>query len=88
MHPDTITYASVIDAWAKSGDTLAGKKAESLLLEMLEEYDMGNNNVKPNTITYNSVIDAWANSKDPNAGIRAEAILQRMEEQYKMGKQP
>jgi hypothetical protein len=64
---------------------LGWKESRILLLEMLEQYDMGNNNVKPNTITYNSVIDAWANSKDPNAGIRAEAILQRMEEQYKMG---
>jgi hypothetical protein len=42
VKPDTITYASVIGAWAKSGDQLAGKKAESLLLEMLEQYNMGN----------------------------------------------
>ena len=71
MYPDTITYNSVIDAWAKSGDPSAGRKAESLLSEMLEQYKMGNEAVKPNTITFSSVIDAWANSRDPNAGMRA-----------------
>ena len=50
IKPDTISFSTVISAWAKSGDPAAAKRAEAILERMQELYEAGNVDVKPNTI--------------------------------------
>jgi hypothetical protein len=68
VNPDTISFSSVKNAWAKSGDPSAGVRAEEILDQMLELYKAGDSNVKPGTVSFTCVINAWANSCDPSAG--------------------
>merc|ERR550514_1958448 len=63
---DTISYTTVINACAQTGDV---EKAESWLVRMLES------NVEPNTITFNAVIAACAKKGD---GRRANEWLEKM----------
>merc|ERR1719487_1995275 len=63
---DTISYTTVINACAQTGDV---EKAESWLVRMLES------NVEPNTITFNAVIAACAKKGD---GRRAKEWLEKM----------
>ena len=82
--PDVISYATVADAWAKSGDVRAGVKAESILRRLEEGRggdegrSGGGSGVRPNVVLYNAVIDAWARSGDLDGGRRALAVLRRM----------
>ena len=85
MKPNTISFNSVISAWAKSGERGAAQRAESILKRMQELHEAGNPDVKPNTISFNSVISAWANSGERGAAERAEAILKRMQELHEAG---
>lgn len=82
--PDTVVYNTVIDAWSRSKDPIAGTKAEELLFEM-EELQRQGSNVAPDAITYNSVINCHAASGHINAAKKAEKILQRMELAAKNG---
>lgn len=65
--PNTITYNTVITAWAKEGGQ--EDRVESLLEKMGPLAD---------TISYNALLLAFARSGHPDAGQRAEAILRRM----------
>ena len=47
VKPNTLSYSSVITAWANSRDPNAGMRAEALLKRMEEQYKMGNEDVKP-----------------------------------------
>lgn len=54
LKPNNVVFNSVIDAWARSGSSIAGERAESILLRMealsmTEIYD-----VRPDTITFNT----------------------------------
>lgn len=82
LEPDTVVYNSVIDAWARSKDPIAGTKAEELLFEMEEMKRLGGN-ISPDTITYNTVINCHANSGHMNGAKNAEKILVRMEKAVK-----
>ena len=68
--PDTISYNSVIHAFAKMGDV---RSAEKWLLKMRE------NNVEPNTISYNTVIKAYSNTGKPSF-FEAMKVADMMEE--------
>ncbi len=59
MKPDTICFTSIIDAYAKKGGEEAAERAEDLLHEMENLYNMGDKDVKPNTRTYSAVISEW-----------------------------
>ena len=48
LRPDTITYSTVIDAIAKSGERGAGNRAEAILNKMQGKYEAGDAGVKPN----------------------------------------
>jgi hypothetical protein len=75
VKPDTISFSSVINAWAASGDPVAPQRAEALLKRMQKMHEAGNHDVKPNTITINSIISAWAQSGDYDAGSCANQHL-------------
>lgn len=78
LEVDTVIYNSVLDAWARSKDPIAGTRAEELLFEM-EEIQKTGGKAAPDTITYNSVINCHANSGHINAAKAAERVLKKME---------
>jgi len=85
--PSAITFNSVCNVYAKSGQKDAGKAAESVFTQMEEWYrecqDIRQKNkanfpytgAAPNHRTVNCVIDAWAKSRRENAPERVMAIL-------------
>jgi hypothetical protein len=75
VQPNTVTFNTVIDAYAKSQDPSAPEKAEALLYRMEAEHKAGNMDAKPNVISFNTVINAWAKRGDTDGAQRAEAIL-------------
>ena len=85
VKPDTITFNGVIDAWARSHDRRAPKRAEEILAHMNQLYQEGNYDVQPDTYTYNTVINCWAKSNEPGSAKRAEHILAIMEQNFKNG---
>ncbi|KAL7466194.1 hypothetical protein ACHAXS_006482 [Conticribra weissflogii] len=78
LKPDTICFTSIIDAYAKKGGEEAAERAEDLLHEMENLYNMGDKDVKPNTRTYSAVITALGKSGLPRAAEKAEQILDEM----------
>lgn len=61
LKPNTRTYTSLIDCWAKSGESLAAKKAEQILVTMQAKYEETRDiEAKPNTHTANAVMNACA----------------------------
>lgn len=81
--PDTVMYATVIDAWSSSGLTEAApERAEALLWEMQES---PLKQVEPSVLVISTVLNAWANRGTLGAAERAEAILNRMEDLYQSG---
>jgi hypothetical protein len=83
--PNSITYTTVIKAWAKSGDgEHAAMEAEKLLKKMHELHNLGSEYVhlKPDVVTYNAVINCWAQLHKPDAASRAEEILTDMIKTY------
>ena len=85
LHPDTVVFNTVIDAWSKSNDPQAGTKAEELLFEMEELQRIGSNFAAPDAITFNSVINCHATSGHLNGAKRAENVLKKMEIASKNG---
>eukprot|EP00591_Stephanopyxis_turris_P011872 CAMPEP_0195514572 /NCGR_PEP_ID=MMETSP0794_2-20130614/5911_1 /TAXON_ID=515487 /ORGANISM="Stephanopyxis turris, Strain CCMP 815" /LENGTH=223 /DNA_ID=CAMNT_0040642831 /DNA_START=124 /DNA_END=791 /DNA_ORIENTATION=+ len=78
--PDTISYTTVADAWAKSRERGAVKQVELILQRMQDLYESGKNiEARPNTITYNTLINAWAKSGERTAAARAEELLAEMD---------
>lgn len=54
-----LSFNAIIDAWARSGDRMAPRRAEQILDHMDELYRAGNKGVKPDTYTYNTLINCW-----------------------------
>ena len=72
MMPNSISFNTVLSAWAKSGWQEEGAEhCEMLLNEMI---DLGIANV----ISYNAALHAWARSGTPDAGEQAERLLNSM----------
>ena len=59
---DTISFNAVLDAWARSGDRVAPRRAEQILDHMDELYRSGNKGVK--RITHSSMSGPSAESPD------------------------
>jgi len=57
VKPDTVSFTSVIDAWAKSKDPDAPQRAEIVLNRMQELFKSGYPDMKPNTVSFNSVLE-------------------------------
>jgi len=91
--PNSVSYATCISAWARSGLARAPFEAE-LLLDRVESSFYGKDSddggdgrrttiVAPPTIhMYSSVINAWSHSRRSDAAKRAERILIRLEDLY------
>ncbi len=60
LYPDTISYSSVISAFARSGRDDAGDKAEELLQRSIKLFSEGQGGLKPDSITFITVLDALA----------------------------
>jgi len=87
VKPDVISYSTVINAYANSGDGMAGSKADVLLEKMVQRYVGGDFKVKPNAVTYTSVIKAWSSVGGTQSTKRMEALLQQMVMLYRAGDQ-
>eukprot|EP01083_Nonionella_stella_P034659 94820_1 len=86
LKPNTITYNSVIDCWAKSGQGVLGaRKSERLVRQMTDMYEAGDISVKPTAHTYNSLLMAWANSNTKCAYWRCQRLLEHMWLEYEEG---
>lgn len=59
LRPQTVNYNALIDAYAKSDDSMGAAKAEVILSRMLKEYFNGRKNMKPNVRSFNGVLFAW-----------------------------
>lgn len=56
LAPNLVTFNCLLNAWALSGTRCCGRKSESILNQMWDLYNAGDNNlVKPNDQTYNTV---------------------------------
>ena len=87
MKVDTISFNAVLDAWARSGDRVAPRRAEQILTHMDELYRAGNKGVKPDRYTYNTLINVWAKSCERGSAARAEYVLSIMEKRFREGDQ-
>jgi pentatricopeptide repeat protein len=94
LQPDTITYSSVISAFARSGRPDAGDRAEELFQRSLRLYQEGNSSLKPDSATFNTVLGALAKQAKAlyrkGDGVqsvieRAESLLTRMQEIHEAG---
>jgi len=86
VKPDVVSFTSVIDTWAKSGNKHAAAKAMTLLKQMEKLYvQEGQRGMKPNVYTYSACINAFAKSNEPDAPIQAEALLKEMKMSYEAG---
>lgn len=79
LRADTISFNSVIDAWARAEEYGSAERCESLLDSMERQCIAGNEHVKPDAKTFNSCINAWARTGGSGAGLRSEQLLDRME---------
>lgn len=87
MKVDTISFNAVLDAWARSSDRVAPRRAEQILEHMDTLYMSGNTGVKPDRYTYNTLINVWAKSTERGAAARAENVLSVMEKRFRDGDQ-
>jgi pentatricopeptide repeat protein len=85
VHPDTISFNTILSALASGNDPRAAQKVESFLQEMQQLYINGDKFVKPDVITFSSVINLLSKSDDIHAPQRAEQVLRRMQKEYEKG---
>jgi hypothetical protein len=85
VQPNTITYNSIMHAWAQTPH--GASKAEAYLREMMalhhERQSDDDGTLKADTIAFNTVLNAWATT--PDSADRAEALLEHMERLYQAG---
>ena len=72
VKPNSISYNSVINAWAKTGTFLGAQNAMKLLSTMESEGIA-------DVISYNAAIHAWSRCESNESGTMAEEILRRMQ---------
>lgn len=81
VSPDTVTFSSVLNAWAKSKHPEAAERAHRLLMRM---ETMG---FSPIATCYQPVIVAWSASKKPWATKQAMDLLRVMETRCRQGEE-
>ncbi len=77
--PSTVSYNSVMNAWSKSNDPTAAEKADDLLMELIDSYRNGNNELKPDAISFSTVLHAYAKSQIRERVARSEALFEMMD---------
>ncbi|KAL7498203.1 hypothetical protein ACHAWT_006156 [Skeletonema menzelii] len=85
-----IVYNQVIDAWSRrslpknEAGTVAGTRAENVLLRMMDNFRItGNEQMRPDVISYTGVIKAYINS--PIGGVKALELLDEMNDECMNG---
>jgi len=78
LQPNAAIYQAILIAWARSRQSDAARKAESILETMDLLHRQGYSNVRPSTLQFNTVINALAKSGEPGAAGRAEKIIDHM----------
>jgi pentatricopeptide repeat protein len=85
MRPNTISYNTVMSAYAKRGQAA---EAEALLEEMYLDYTTNENkSAKPDVTCYNIVMDCWAKSGQNDVGDKSLALLRELQSLFKQGDQ-
>lgn len=82
VRPDSISFNTVISAWANSTDPKSAERAEAILDRMIE---MGGR-VRPDIISFNAVMGAWVRSRSPKAFQQCKRLLSLMNEIQQDGK--
>lgn len=77
VFPNTRIYNHVLNCWARSLSTEAGKHAASLLKRMQSPRTEGVSFPRPDIISYNNMLNLYASRGDVDA---AEALLNQLEE--------
>jgi pentatricopeptide repeat protein len=77
VQPDTITFVTVLNAFAKSGQV---DKAE-VFVKRMEEFS----DARPDVRTYCALMNAWARSGRKEGPERVENLFHEMEQLYKAG---
>jgi hypothetical protein len=77
--PSSVSYNSLIIAWSMSNDPDAPKMADNVLMQMVDAYRGGNENVKPDPVSFSTVLLAYAKSN-----VRSTSTLRRCEELFEM----
>ena len=91
LRPNTHTFTTVCNAWARSGEDGAAQRASAILERMeYEGFIEGKEHMRPNVKTYTCVIDAWAKASISNdeGPLLAESYLNRMEQHGDVGIRP
>ena len=77
MEPNTLTYGSLLNVFAKAGDV---PRAAHALGVMCTNYSTGKGDkAEPNVQCFTIVLDAFAKSSRSDSGEGAAALLRRME---------
>lgn len=80
--PNVNSYNMVINAYAKSQQEDAARKAEAILYRLINQKGR---RIRPNSRSFGVVISIWARSKERGAADRAEQLLHQMEKLYVEG---
>ena len=76
MMPTTVTYASIINLFAKCQHA---EKAEFYLNELERKYnELHHESLRPNIICYNTCLSSFSKASKEAEALRAEALLHRM----------
>lgn len=67
VRPDTLSFASVLNAHANSREPKSASRAEKILKHMQSNYEAGNQRARPNTICFATVIKAYSRSREIGA---------------------
>jgi len=79
IKPNTISYASTLDALSRSGQKGASKLAMEILQQMEDRFADGADDVRPNAYSYSSVIMAIANNPEKDTiSTDAQKLLRHM----------
>ncbi len=71
VKPNSRSYCTVIDAYARIGNQAAAEKTEQLLHQLQQMYEAtGDEALRPNLIAYNIVLAAWSKVGGPEAADR------------------
>lgn len=76
IHPDAVTFGSLLKCLSKTGGTDAGEKAIALLDDMECRYHAGQNDMKPDAIVFTLAIKSCLCAKDYD---RFDELMKRME---------
>lgn len=79
LKPDTISLASIANAWAKSRLPDASFRAEGILRYM------ETHGPPPTSTLYNVVLSSLAHCNENDKALRAEALVKRMEDRHQDG---